>query len=389
MNRRFKIAMVGACPFPYPRGTPIRIFRMAEALSQQGHEVHVVTYHLGSEAEKYNFRIHRIPQIKTYWKYSPGPTYQKLLVLDSLLAIKLFRFLKTHEVDLIHAHHYEGLLISLCVRKWTKHPVVYDAHTLLESELPFYSLLPQSIKKRIGQHLDQVLPRRADHIITVTDRIRTKLIQDAGISPENITVITNGVESQHFDVKLESRIFQGGKKTLIFTGNLAAYQGIDLLLRAFKGVLNRRQDVKLLIISDSPFDHYETLAHTLEIRRYIEVVRSEFLSLPKYLAGADVALNPRTDCDGIPQKLLNYMAAGKPIVSFEGSAVNLENGKTGLVVENGNIPAFTRAILELLENSELAKRLGHNAREYVSSEHTWERMAKKTETVYERILKRN
>jgi len=362
---------------------------MAEALSQQGHEVHVVTYHLGSESEKHNFRIHRTPEIKTYWKYSPGPTYQKLLILDSLLAIKLFRFLKTHEVDLIHAHHYEGLLISLCVRKWTKHPVVYDAHTLLESELPFYSLLPQSIKKRIGKHLDQVLPRRADHIITVTDRIRTKLIQDAGISPENITVITNGVESQHFDVKLESRIPQEGEKTLIFTGNLAAYQGIDLLLRAFKGVLNRRQDVKLLIISDSPFDHYETLAHTLEIRRYIEVVRSEFLSLPKYLAGADVALNPRTDCDGIPQKLLNYMAAGKPIVSFEGSAVNLENGKTGLVVENGNIPAFTRAILELLENSELAKRLGHNAREYVSSEHTWERMAKKTEAVYERILKRN
>src|ERR1700756_2392618 len=195
MSRRFKIAMVAACPFPYPRGTPIRIFRMAEALSRRGHEVHVVTYHLGDEVKEGLFRIHRIPDVKTYQKYSPGPTYQKLLVLDSLLAIKLFRFLRTHEIDLIHAHHYEGLLVSSCVKKWTKHPLVYDAHTLLESELPFYELgLPKRIKKGIAQRLDRQLPKWADHTITVTDRIRTKLIQDAGVSPEDITVVTNGVE---------------------------------------------------------------------------------------------------------------------------------------------------------------------------------------------------
>ena len=41
-----RIAIVAACPFPLPRGTPVRILRMAEALADRGHEVHVVTYHL-------------------------------------------------------------------------------------------------------------------------------------------------------------------------------------------------------------------------------------------------------------------------------------------------------------------------------------------------------
>ena len=41
------IAMVAACPFPAPRGTPIRALRLAEALAARGHRVHVVTYHYG------------------------------------------------------------------------------------------------------------------------------------------------------------------------------------------------------------------------------------------------------------------------------------------------------------------------------------------------------
>ena len=70
----------------------------------------------------------------------------------------------------------------------------------------------------------------------------------------------NGVEENHFDVKEnENKISNVKKKTLIFTGNLAPYQGIDLLLKIFRNVLKIRQDVKLLIISDSPFDYYDCL----------------------------------------------------------------------------------------------------------------------------------
>lgn len=389
INRRFKIAMVAACPFPYPRGTPIRIFRMAEALSHRGHEVHVVTYHLGDEAKEAPFRIYRIPEVKSYQKYSPGPTYQKLLVLDLLLAIQLFKLLRTHEIELIHAHNYEGLAVSSCVRKLTKHPLLYDAHTLLESEFPFYDELglPERIKKAIARRIDRWLPKKADHIITATEDIREKLIRYAGVTPEDITVVTNGVEYEHFEVMLEdSKELQKERKTLVFTGNLASYQGIDLLLRAFRQVLNKRHDVRLLIISDSSFDYCEPLANSLRIREYIDVISSEFKDIPKHLSGADIALNPRTICDGIPQKLLNYMAAGRPIVSFEGSAKNLEHLKTAWVVENGNIPAFAEAILKLLEDPTLAERLGGNARNHVASEYTWEKTAEKTEAVYEYIF---
>ena len=388
MKRLYKVAMVAPCPFPLSRGTPIRIFRMAEALSQRGHDIHVVTYHLGDNFSPYPFSLHRIPHVKSYNKYSPGPTYQKLMIVDFLLAKKLREVLNNNEIDLIHAHHYEGLFVASWARRKTKHPLVYDAHTLLETELPFYGLgLPKKIKQQIGRKIDQLIPGWPDHIISVTDGIKRKYLA-GGLSPKDITVITSGVECDHFTVKPENaRPYHHSKKTIVYSGNLAAFQGIDLLLRAFKKVFDTRPDVRLLIISDYPFDDYEPLANALNIREHIDIEKSDFNTLPRYLAGADVALNTRVDFYGSPQKLLNYMAAGKPIVSFEGSAKNIEHDKTGLVVENGNIPAFAKAILQLLDNHPLAEKLGANAQEFAASEFSWDRTAEQVETVYESLLR--
>lgn len=383
MTQLFKIAMVAACPFPYPRGTPIRIFKMAEGLSQRGHEVHVVTYHLGDELKNPPFKIHRIKEVKNYRKYSPGPTYQKLLLLDTLLAFKLHNVLKTNKIDLIHAHHYEGLFVSLLVQKWTGHPVVYDSHTLLETELPFYRMgLPGKVKKWIGSSLDSFLPARASHIITTTENMKEKLVLDHGIKDGKITAITGGVEHSHFDIRSERK---SNEKILIFTGNLAAYQGIELLIKAFKEVVNERKDVRLQIISDSPFDKYESLAEELGIRERITVIKSDFEDLPKYLANADIALNPRTNCDGYPQKLLNYMSSGKPIVSFRGSAKDIEHGRTGLLIEDDDFQAFARAIIYLLDQPNIAGQLGANARVYAMSEYNWNTAIDRIEEIYLKI----
>jgi glycosyltransferase involved in cell wall biosynthesis len=222
----------------------------------------------------------------------------------------------------------------------------------------------------------------------VTEVIRSKLIHHAKIAPEQVTMVSNGVEWEQFATAPEGHpSTRHGQKTLVFSGNLASYQRIDLLLKAFREVLNERPDVRLQIISDSPFDEYETLVNALEIREHIDLLRSDFEDLPQLLAAADIALNPRTECDGIPLKLLNYMAAGKAIVSFEGSAMGLKHRETGLVVENENTSGFSRAILHLLENPSLSQKLGANARQRVRSEHTWEQTAERCEAVYQQLCK--
>jgi glycosyltransferase involved in cell wall biosynthesis len=389
-EKKLNIAVVAACPFPSQRGTPVRIFRSAEAIGRRGHNVHVVSYHFGDGACSDAFCIHRIPDIKYYRNFSAGPTYPKLLFLDFLLAIKLYNVLKKYNIDLIHAHHYEGLLAALLVQRITGHPLIYDAHTILESELPFYSLsLPDAFKRIIGRWIDRRIPKQADRVIAVTEEIKESLIRKSGIHPDRVMVITNGVEAQTFiNVPEKQQVSDSGIKKIVYTGNLSEFQGIDYLLKAFREILNTYGDARLCIVSIFSFAPFESMARELGIRDKIEVICTGFDEVPKYLAQADVAVNPRLVCDGIPQKILNYMAAGKPIVSFEGSARLIEHGKTGWIVENGNIEKFSEGVIRLLKDQDLANSLGANARQYVMAECTWGTAAEKIESLYYNLLDR-
>ena len=326
-------------------------------MADRGHEVHVVTYHLGSGPVAPNVHVHRIGDIPSYKKLSPGPTLRKLLRVDTALTSLLRRLLRVARFDVIHAHHFEGLLVGAAARAGLKLPLVFDAHTLLMSELPYYSFgLPASAKATIGRWGDRFLPRLAEHTVCVTDTIRQKLIEVAGMDPGRVSVIGNGIEVGHFD---PARLPPGPRsdgKNLIFTGNLAEYQGIDLMLKAFQQVIAQVPDARLIIASDSSFAPYEALARELDIRDRIDLVASPaFADLPGLLARADIALNPRTNCDGIPVKLLNYMAAARPAVSFDTSAPGVTHGQNGWLAESGNVEAFAAGVVALLQDPARAR----------------------------------
>lgn len=319
---RYRIAMVAACPLPQPRGTPIRAHRMAESLAQRGHEVHVVTYHLGEPLQDQPFHIHRIRHVPTCRHLDPGPSYQKLLVLDPLLRLTLGRVLRERRFDLIHAHHYEGLLVAQSVRAAVRPPTVYDAHTLLSSELHYYRLaLSDRLKRSLGQILDRRLPGRAAHVIAVTGTLRDRLVEMAAVPAERITVIENGVEASLLDVPPMAVPNSGVR--VVYSGNLASYQGIEYLLEAFAIVACQRPDARLELASHSSLDAYAPLIRRLGIGDRIKLVDIGFDELAAYLGSADITVNPRAECDGVPQKLMNYMACGCPIVSFGESAAHL------------------------------------------------------------------
>jgi glycosyltransferase involved in cell wall biosynthesis len=387
-GRPLTIVMVAACPFPARRGTPVRIQRLSERLAALGHRVHVVTYHHGSSDVDPALAVHRTPSVPFYRKLSPGPTYAKLALLDPLLTLTLSRVLRRERVDVVHAHHFEGLLVASAARRGAKIPIVFDAHTMLSSELQYYDLwLPTRAKRAIAGLLDRQLPRRADHVATVTQRIRDKLLALGAMPAERITVVPNGVEFELFDLPDPAAVRGNHPPTLIFTGNLAAYQGIELMLAAFQKVRERRPEVRLTIVSDSPFERYAAMARALGVADGIDIVSAPFAEVPRLLARADVAVNPRTDADGVPVKLLNFMAASKPIVSFAGSAPGMRHLETGWLADDNDVAGFAEGALALLADPLLAARLGRAARQFVEREHSWTQSAIACESIYHELLR--
>jgi glycosyltransferase involved in cell wall biosynthesis len=383
-----RIAMVAACPFPFGRGTPIRIQRQAEALAARGHEVHVATYFLGTAEPVAGVSVHRTPRLPMYRTTSPGPTYQKLLALDPMLVATLFRLLHTRRIDIIHAHHYEGLLVARAARAFSRIPLVYDAHTMLGSELGFFRLgLPRRLTVALGEQLDRRLPKLADHVISVTETIRERLVRGGVVPDARICVIGNGVELEQFRAHVQPPWAADAPKRVVFTGNLAPYQGLDVLLQAFAAASSKRQDIRLQIVTDSDFSTYEQTARELGIRDLVEIVPAPtFAGLPALLETAHVAANPRVEADGMPVKLLNYMAAGKPIVSFAGSAPGLIHGDTAWLIGGGDPMAFGQGILDVLEDPERALALGRRARRFVEEHYRWPVLAERIERVYQAVL---
>ena len=159
-----------------------------------------------------------------------------------------------------------------------------------------------------------------------------------------------------------------------------------MLLEAFAVARRSRADLRLCMAVSSPFDSYEAQAHKLGIREAIEIIPDSFEELPRQLAECAMAVLPRMHCDGIPQKLLNYMAAGKGIVCSAGSAKLLEHQRTGLIVPNGDVNAFAAAILRLAADPALCDSLGKAARDYVERNYSWDQAAERLEQIYARVV---
>ena len=386
-GRRSRILMVAACPFPARRGTPIRIEKMAEELGRRGNEVHVATYHLGDPTTSPYYAVHRIRGVAGYQNTAPGPTWTKLLLADPQLLRTVYSLAGEIKPDVIHAHHFEGLLVSVPASVRHRIPLVFDAHVLLDGELEYYDMgMPSTLRSRAARVLDRALPRLADHVVSVSEEIRQRLHDEHGMSMDRITVVGNGVEGPFFEGR-RGAYPADGLQRVVFAGNLASYQGVDLLLQAFVHVARARQDVKLTMVTDSPTAEFAAQARALGLSERVEFVESDLDRLPDLLASGDVLVNPRTRCPGVPMKLLNYMASGTAVVSFEGSTRYIVNGHSGVVIPNDDVEAFAAGILRLLGDATLRSSLGTEAKNYAAERLSWSATASSLEAVYARLLR--
>lgn len=380
-----RVLMVAACPFPARRGTPVRVERMAEELAALGHDVQVATYHLGDPVGPTGCKVQRIRNIGVYRDTAPGPSWRKLLLADPLLTAKVWSVARNFRPDVIHAHHFEGVLTALPAARGLGIPLVFDAHVLLEGELQYYKMgLPRPVIRLVSALLDGVLPRACSHVVAISPEIRDRLVDHHRVARAAVTVVPNGVE-QNFFTGRRRALGEGGGPRLVFAGNLAAYQGVGYLLEALPHVIRRLSTARLVMVTEDNPDEFLAAAAEAGLADHVEVLAASLAELPDVLASADVLLNPRVECPGVPLKLLNYMASGRPIVTFEGSSRYLEDGKSALIVRNGDVEGFAAAILKAVDDTAWSDGIGSLARDYAQEHLSWKAAGVALGRVYARL----
>jgi glycosyltransferase involved in cell wall biosynthesis len=391
----YSIAMVAACPFPANHGSAASIREMSDTLSEMGHDVHIVTYPTGQdEIRVRRAKVHRTTPFQPETNAKVGPSPEKFLFDFQLLRL-LCRVIRRERIDIIHAHNYEGALVGIMAKWITGRPLLYNAVNLMADELAGYRFIrPAWIAHGLARALDWFTPIFPDHITAVSPELKDWFIEH-GVRAGKVDMVPAGIEPELFDNPTPEKFRQqyqiNGRPVVMYTGVLNAFQRVDYLLRAFAIALQTQPDALLLMVSPLVSESHEKelkqLAAELGISPAIIWIAPHALEdLPSYLALADVTVVPRPECPGHPVKLLNYMLAGKAIVSFAGGAKGVRHLHDAFIVPNHDYEALGRGIVTLLNDRTLAAELGANARATVLADFDWRQICRKIERIYDQLL---
>jgi glycosyltransferase involved in cell wall biosynthesis len=223
-------------------------------------------------------------------------------------------------------------------------------------------------------------------IIAVSEPVKTDLIQRAGLPESLIEVIPSGVDQA--SPELESAVFQQDRVPVIGTaGPLEAVKGFPFFLRAAAMVLQTGRQVEFLVAGAGPEEsNLRRLARDLGINDHVTFAPN-LLDFDDALKAMDVFVLPSLQ-QGLGTTMLEAMSFGRPVIATKVGGVfhSVTHGGTGLLVPPSDSESLSARIMELLDDPEKARAIGHRAREMVESEFNVAKMLDRTEAVYREVV---
>jgi len=376
------------CPYFFPRigGMENYAFNIARRLHNLcGERVLVFTSRYGSEAIENKFS-----ELNIIWKPS------------------LFRILSTP------VNPYWLMDLSKLLKKFETTHVITHTPVPYMSEISWLSARLTGPKFVITYH-DDVIKREEfwNHVF----RLYYRLIQEKAFESadaiiatsslmvqrskflkrfrEKVHIIPPGVDTNIFRPDLPSdfidkKIGYQDKRYVLFVGQMhsaSTHKGVDVLIDAFKDVLEEHKDAHLVLVGDGENrSNYEKLAmNTLPRNSYTFVGNLPASEMPLFYRGAEVTVLPSVTSEGFGMVLLEAGACARPTIgtTVGGIPAAIQHGKTGLLVPPGDSISLAKAISLILSDDKLARQLGNQARKRVVEQFNWDSLARKT---YELLL---
>ena len=273
------------------------------------------------------------------------------------------------------AHNAEAALVALALRRRTRVPVLYVAHTLWGEELetwlpaPGKTWLPAPAARAAGAALDRMLARRADAVLALSHAGARAFAPHARGPVARIAPGHTPEPAPKTEAVAEACARHGLSPDgfALYAGNLDRYQELDSLDAAAA----HAPGLPLVVAT------HDTRRARLRKLRVIEV--SSLDEMRSLVHGAAIALLPRRSRGGFPIKLLHYMEAGRAIVARSGVADTLAHGESGWLLAEGAAPAdFAAALRALASDAALRARLGAGAGSVLAEQHAWPARAAET-----------
>lgn len=356
-------------------GAEVHLATLADSLkSDERVEVCVTVFHTGKLVDHLRSRGVKVCVVPLKWPF------------DITSIFKVASLLKENDIDVIHTHGYKANFIGALAAFFNKKArCVRTEHGLTE---PFSGF--NKTKMNFYETLDYIAGRLwTKKIISVSHDIKDHI--ENKYSSDKISTIHNGINMEEggmADVIKGKESLNLPKDAFVIgiIGRLVPVKGHEYFIDAAKLVLQKRQDVRFLIIGDGPLRQRLEQKVTGKLTDYINFTGFRN-NVKDMIAIMDIIVFSSLS-EGIPYTLLEAMLAKKAIVATRvgGLVEVISDGKNGLFVDSKDATQIAEKCLYLLKNKEVMKVLGEEAEKTIRNDFSVEKMRDETIRVYEEVM---
>ena len=330
-DRQLNALVIAPQPFFSPRGTPYSVYYRTLVTSELGVRIDLLTYGEGQDVDIPNVRIIRIPRLKFLGPIKIGPSLPKL-VLDVLLVLWTIGLLLKNRYHFVHAHE-EAVFFCRYLKPLFGFKLIYDMHSSLPQQLTNFKFTQSRFLIRLFQRIEDSCLKAADAVITICPDLyeyvqrlmphaaKNALIENSIFEPVRLPGQPAPVSAGRSagpgpDERLSERI--AGKRLVVYAGTLEPYQGIDILIKAFRLAADANAELFLLIVGGSrkQVDDYRALADGAGLDGRVHFTGTVPQATAKHYSRlASVLVSPRSGGTNTPLKVYEQLASGIPLVA--------------------------------------------------------------------------
>lgn len=293
--------------------------------------------------------------------------------------------LQMHRPDIIHSHFgYDGMKMAKPALKYS-----------IPHVISFYGSDVSRLPKEFGwKRRYRKLADMADQFIAASDHMKTRLIQ-LGFPEHKISVVRFGLDTDQIAFRNNYTL----TPNLMMVGRMVEKKGFEYAIRAVAKVIEAGNNLKLDLYGDGPLKPgLQKLAKDLKtgdairFNGYLPIdeVITQYSQHSILLAPSVTASDG--DMEGLPNTILEAMAAGTPVVATKHAAIPeaVVHTQTGFLVEERDTSALADTLTRIFDNHFNLNKIRLYARAKIEQEYSVKNMVSRMEKIYETaILEKN
>jgi glycosyltransferase involved in cell wall biosynthesis len=391
VKRPLTVLHIAPTPFFADRGCHMRIRGLLAALNRRGVRNVLCTYPLGRDVPGIETR--RTPRIPGYRRQEAGPSLFKYLA-DPLLFALTLRTIRQLRPDLMHGHLHEGALLGAAARSLAgrgRLPLLFDVQGSLTGELEGHGYFRIPGLRHLFRRIEGLITAMPDHFTCSAPSSERLLRESFGVPAQRITLAHDGCDLPDTpfdrDTALSHLRLPTERPVVVYSGALLPNKGFRELCATLLAARQQRLNCFFLLVG-YPTDDMAAFIMQQQLQDHCRLVgRVPYEELPRYLAAASVALEPKLPGSGEASgKLMNYLGAGLPVVCFDGENNRRILEDAGFFVAGSGGSALVEALAQALADPREAARRGRAGRRRALQHFSWDAAAGRLHDLYERML---